>query len=305
MSAVVPQASSLAKYYRPIKSSKLRSSIKLDALLEGEPTSTHINKKLENLRLRRRPRPHGRTAIANSVKSGGVAHATPSPPDAAAIRNDPGPDSKAMASQQPMDELQKAATEHAKLLPVLHCPTFENPEFSSDLKAHALTLAEARRRFASGPNYQRYIHKKIYNLKREAHERKVLLEARASGTPLKRTCWPTLFKHQALRHTFLDMKFIGKIAMAHAQKKQKLFEKMQLKMRASKKASVTSVGKENVPEVPTTPATQSAAGVQKPPSHVVLERQAVKEISEDHQERQILSRYKYCCFRNMSLDVVS
>ncbi|KAI5834358.1 hypothetical protein K523DRAFT_369169 [Schizophyllum commune Tattone D] len=271
----LPQPKTLAKSYRPARSSMLRFSMKLEDMLGSSPSVKKIETKLERGRaqpsLGRRgfarvareiatasdvlrasntnsaspPTPHERPQPPNipssphSVPNAGPAPATVTPPSAPP-RKSPKPN--------PLLELREITKAHTALMPVSSRP--KSSEGTDDPLPSDHALAKEKR------------------------EKTLLLKAREADVPLERTAKPTLYKPPSLRKRLLEVAAMHKITVHH------------LAM-SNKEAATCGPRPQSREKSSESPVKNRSPKKQQPL------RNAISELSKEQKEPQMLSEYNF------------
>ncbi|KAL1673623.1 hypothetical protein EV122DRAFT_294033 [Schizophyllum commune] len=289
----LPQPKSLAKSYRPARSSMLRFSVKLEDLLGSSPSVKKIETKLE----RGRAQPSlGRRGFARVAREIATASDTlrasntnsvppltprehPQPPNIP-----PSPHSAPNAGPAPATVTPPSAP--PRKLPKPN-PLLELREIT---KAHtALMPASSRPKSSEGidnplpPDHA---------LAKEKREKALLLKAREADVPLERTAKPTLYKPPSLRRRLLEVTAMHKITVHHLAmsnvRRAREDAKRQKELRENKKEAATCGPRPHSGEK----SSESPVNNRSPKKQQPL-RNAISELSKEQKEPQMLSEYNF------------
>ncbi|KAL1726187.1 hypothetical protein EV714DRAFT_287384 [Schizophyllum commune] len=289
----LPQPKSLAKSYRPARSSMLRFSMKLEDMLGSSPSVKKIETKLERGRAqpslgrrgfarvareiatasdilrasntnsvppltpRERPQPPNIPPSPHSVPNAGPAPATATPPSAPP-RKSPKPN--------PLLELREITKAHTALMPVSSRP--KSSEGTDDLLPSDHALAKEKR------------------------EKALLLKAREADVPLERTAKPILYKPPSLRKRLLEVTAMHKITVHHLAmsnvRRAREDAKRQKELRENKKEAATCGPRPQSREK----SSESPVKNRSPKKQQPL-RNAISELSKEQKEPQMLSEYNF------------
>ncbi|KAL1689760.1 hypothetical protein GGG16DRAFT_126226 [Schizophyllum commune] len=289
----LPQPKTLAKSYRPARSSMLRFSMKLEDMLGSSPSVKKIETKLERGRAqpslgrrgfarvareiatasdvlrasntnsaspptpRERPQPPNIPSSPHSVPNAGPAPATVTPPSAPP-RKSPKPN--------PLLELREITKAHTALMPVSSRP--KSSEGTDDPLPSDHALAKEKR------------------------EKTLLLKAREADVPLERTAKPTLYKPPSLRKRLLEVTAMHKITVHHLAmsnvRRAREDAKRQKELRENKKEAATCGPRPQSREK----SSESPVKNRSPKKQQPL-RNAISELSKEQKEPQMLSEYNF------------
>ncbi|KAL1752128.1 hypothetical protein FB107DRAFT_293375 [Schizophyllum commune] len=289
----LPQPKSLAKSYRPARSSMLRFSVKLEDMLGSSPSVKKIETKLERGRAqpslgrrgfarvareiatasnilrasntnsvpphtpRERPQPPNIPPSPHSAPNAGPAPATVTPPSVPP-RKSPKPN--------PLLELREITKAHTALMPASSRP--KSSEGTDDLLPSDHALAKERRESA------------------------LLLKALEADVPLERTAYPTLYKPPSLRKRLLEVTAMHKITVHHLAmsnvRRAREDAKRQKELRENKKEAATCGPRPQSREK----SSQSPVKNRSPKKQQPL-RNAISELSKECTEPQMLAEYHF------------
>ncbi|KAI5891963.1 uncharacterized protein SCHCODRAFT_02577687 [Schizophyllum commune H4-8] len=327
-----PPPKTRADPYRPIKSSTLKTSLKLDDILGTKPMVKTIAERLSRAR-HRWGRHSARAPFAAAARMLEdrmilVPKEQRSTPVSSALPQQESPSGKGAAPSQPPAPSQSSDAAKSLKTGRRICnnmlkrlrelkeevapgsdsesshPTFECPEPISDMApdSAAMRLVTARRDFTAEypPRYADYLHNKICRLeekKKEQAAQPAEINTDEAGTNKRDFCRPP-----HLHYSLLEVMTMRRIALMHVEirsrydvkQKKKQAEKVATLRKSKKKVAGESKQKSNKKKSASKPAPTPVPQRQPPPSatHPQATREAVARISGDRMQPQMLRIYE-------------
>ncbi|KAL1664146.1 hypothetical protein GGF50DRAFT_127439 [Schizophyllum commune] len=289
----LPQPKSLAKSYRPARSSMLRFSVKLEDMLGSSPSVKKIETKLERGRAQPSLGRRGFARVAREIATASdilrasntnfvpplTPRERPQPPNIP-----PSPHSAPNAGPAPATVTPPSAPPRKSQKPN---PLLELREIT---KAHtALMPASSRSKSSEGTDD---LLPSDHALAKEKRESALLQKAREADVPLERTAYPTLYKPPSLRKRLLEVTAMHKItvhrlAMSNVRRARE-DAKRQKELRENKKEAATCGPRPQSREK----SSESPVKNRSPKKQQPL-RNAISELSKEQKEPQMLSEYNF------------